>query len=146
MRALVRAIRVLTVALALTMMVGGVAQAGVTWCVKDPIFEIDGRTVEVAALVPADRAGVPVSFELRVAPKSVVTWRLPSGATLIGSVIVIQDSRVSRDAPRLTVRGTGPAYPMSLQVWGSGLRDGTFELDGTSDRITTLLQLQPRAK
>jgi hypothetical protein len=127
--------------LVFTLLLGGVAQAGLVWCVKDPIFVVDGRVAQVQDLVPVHDANVPLHFELRVAPGSVVSWHLPAGETLLGSVSVVVDDDVSRDTPRLTVRGQGATFPMRVIVSGSGLRGSSYEVQGTSRMLTVGLRL-----
>ena len=134
---------ILTTALFLTMVLGGEAAAvkGVTWCVRDPIFVIDGRTVRVQDLVPAEKATAPIHFVLRVAKSSKVSWYIPEGETMYGSVTIVTDRQVSRDAPRLSVRGEGAPFPMRVNVSGSGLRSRSFEVQGTSRGIFIVLRL-----
>ena len=127
--------------LVFTLLLGGAAQAGVVWCVKDPILVIDGRVVQVQDLVPIENANVPLHFELRVAKGSVVSWHVPDGETLLGSVTVVVDKDVSRDTPHLSVRAEGAQFPMRLIVSGSGLRGPSYEVQGTSRGITAVLRL-----
>jgi hypothetical protein len=130
--------------LAFSLLLGGAAQAGVTWCVKDPIFLIDGRVAQVQDLVPVENTNAPLLFELRVAPGSVVSWHLPPGETLLGSITIVVDDRVSRDTPRLTVRAPGAQFPMRLIVSGTGLRGPSYETYGSSRGLTVALRLAPR--
>jgi hypothetical protein len=127
--------------LVFTLLLGGGAQAGVVWCVKDPIFVIDGRVAQVQDLVPVQNANAPLHFQLRVAKGSVVSWHLPEGETLLGSVTIVVDDDVSRDAPRLSVQGEGKQFPMRLIVSGSGLRGPSYEVQGTSRGLTVGLRL-----
>jgi hypothetical protein len=127
--------------LAFTLLLGGAAQAGVIWCVKDPIFVIDGRVAQVQDLVPLEHANTPLHFELRVAPDSVASWHLPPGETLLGSVRIVVDDDVSRDTPRLSVRGEGAQFTMRLIVSGTGLREPSYEVQGTSRTLTVGLRL-----
>lgn len=127
--------------LVFTLLLGGAAQAGVVWCVKDPIFVIDGRVAQVQDLVPIENANVPLQFELRVAKGSVVSWHVPEGQTLLGSVTIIIDDHISRDTPRLSVRGEGTQFPMRLIVSGDGLRGPSYEVQGTSRGLTVGLRL-----
>ena len=136
-----RSILGLLATLVFTALLGGAAQAGVVWCVKDPIFVIDGRVAQVQDLVPLENANAPLHFQLRVAKGSVVSWRLPEGETLLGSVTIVVDDDVSRDAPRLSVRGEGPQFPMRLVVSGNGLRGPSYEVQGTSRGLTVALRL-----
>ena len=136
-----RSIWGLMATLAFTLLLGGAAQAGVVWCVKDPIFVIDGRVVQVQALVPLENANVPLHFELQVAKGSVVSWHVPEGETLLGSVTIVVDDDVNRDTPRLSVRADGAQFPMRLIVSGSGLRGPSYEVQGTSRGITVVLRL-----
>jgi hypothetical protein len=140
---LLRVFGLLAATLLLTLALGGAANAarGVTWCVRDPIFEIDGRVVRVEDFVPVENEDAPVHFVVRVAPRAVVAWHLPEGETLLGSVTVVRDDDVSRDAPQLFVRGEGPRFPMRVQISGSGLRTPAFEIQGTSRGITVQLRL-----
>ena len=127
--------------LVFTALLGGAAQAGVSWCVKDPIFVIDGRTAQVQDLVPTENANAPLHFELRVAPGSTASWHLPAGQTLVGSVTIVVDDEVGTDTPRLSVRGDGAKFPMRLIVSGSGLRTPSYEVQGTSRALTVGLRL-----
>jgi hypothetical protein len=127
--------------LVFTVLLGGTAQAGIIWCVKDPIFVIDGRVVQVQDLVPIENANAPLAFELRVATGAKVSWQLPEGQTLLGSVTVVFDDAVSRDTPRLTVKGAGSPFPMRLIVSGSELRTPSYEVQGTSRGLTVGLRL-----
>lgn len=131
----------LVATLLFTMLLGGVAEAGVTWCVRDPIFDIDGRIVRVQELVPVENANRPVDFVLRVAPGSAVSWHVPEGEIFVGSVTIVTDRSVSRDTPRLFVSAAGPRFPMKLIVSGSGLRVPTYEVLGTSRGISVALRL-----
>jgi hypothetical protein len=133
---------VLIAAALLTMFAGGVADAkGVVWCVRDPIFEIDGRIVQVQDLIPAENANAPIHFVLRVAKGSSVSWHLPEGEILLGSVTIVTDGKVSRDSPRLSVRGEGTPFPMRVNVSGNGLRSASYEVQGTSRGIDVALRL-----
>ncbi len=135
---------VLVATLLFTMLLGGVGDAkGVTWCVRDPIFDIDGRVVRVQELVPVENANTPVDFVLRVAPGSRVSWHVPEGEVFVGSVTIVTDSAVSRDTPRLFVSAAGPRFPMKLIVSGTGLRVPTYEVLGTSRGISVPLRLTP---
>jgi hypothetical protein len=127
--------------LVFTLLLGGAAQAGVVWCVKDPIFVIDGRVAQVQDLVPIENANTPLHFQLRVAKGSVVSWHVPVGETLLGSVTIVVDDDVSRDTPRLSVRGEGTQFPMRLIVSGNGLRGPSYEVQGTSRGLTVGLRL-----
>ena len=127
--------------LVLTLALGVTADAGVTWCKKDPIFDIDGRVVRVEAFVPIENADTPVHFVLRVAPRAAVSWHVPEGETLLGSVTIVRDDDVPRDTPQLSVRGEGPRFPMRLFVSGTGLRTAPYEIQGTSRGITVPLRL-----
>lgn len=140
---LLRASSMLAVTLLLTLALGGAADAakGITWCVRDPIFEIDGRVVRVEDLVPLENAETPVHFVLRVAPGVKVSWHLPEGETLFGSVTVVKDDDVSRNTPELFVRGEGPRFSMRVVVSGTGLRTAPYEVDGNSRGITVPLRL-----
>jgi hypothetical protein len=131
----------LTAAILVTLLLGGVAEAGVTWCVKDPIFDIDGRIVRAQDLVPAENVNSPIHFVLRVAKGSRVSWHLPPGEILLGSVTIVRDSEISRDKPLLYVRGEGPRFPMRVNVSGSGLRSPSYEVLGTSRGMTIPLRL-----
>lgn len=143
MRILGRMLSVLTASLLLTLALGGAADAvkGVTWCVRDPIFEIDGRVVRVEDLVPVENAETPVHFVLRVAPGSKVSWHIPVGETLFGSVTVVKDDDVARNTPQLFVRGEGPRFQMRVVVSGTGLRTPSYEVVGNSRGITVPLRL-----
>lgn len=127
--------------LVLTALLGGTAQAGIIWCVKDPIFVVDGRVVQVKDLVPLENVNAPLHFVLRVAEGSVASWYLPPGETLLGTVTIVVDHDVRRDTPRLSVRGEGPPFPMRLIVSGSGLRVPAFEVQGTSELLKVDLSL-----
>jgi hypothetical protein len=130
----------------LTLLLAGAAEAkGVVWCVKDPIFDIDGRVVRVLDLVPAENVDAPVHFVLRVAKGTKASWHLPVGETLVGSVTIVTDDEISRDTPRLYVRGEGPRFAMRVQVSGSGLRSPEYEVQGTSRGMTVALRLLPLA-
>ena len=132
----------LVATLLFTMLLGGVGEArGVTWCVRDPIFDIDGRVVRVQELVPVENANTPVNFVLRVAPGSRVSWHVPEGEIFVGSVTIVSDSTVSRDTPRLFVSAEGPRFPIKLIVSGTGLRVPTYEVLGTSGGISVALRL-----
>ena len=124
-----------------TMLLGGAVEAGVTWCVRDPIFDIDGRVVRVQELVPVENANTPVDFVLRVAPGSRVSWHVPEGEIFVGSVTIVTDSAVSRDTPRLFVSAAGPRFPIKLIMSGSGLRTPSYEVQGTSRGISVALRL-----
>jgi len=132
---------VLTAALLVTLFLGGAAEAGVTWCVKDPVFEIDGRVVRAQDLVPAENANAPIHFVLRVAEGSKVSWHLPPGETLLGSVTIVTDGEIKRDAPRLYVSGEGTRFPMRVNVSGSGLRSASYAVLGTNSGVTVVLRL-----
>lgn len=133
---------VLMAAVLLTMFLGGAAEAkGVVWCVKDPIFDIDGRVVRVQDLVPVENANTPIHFVLLVAKGSKVSWHVPEGETLLGSVTIVTGDVVSRDTPRLFVRGEGTRFPMRVNVSGRGLRTSSYEVQGTSRGITVALRL-----
>ena len=136
-----RSIWALVATLAFSLLLGGAAQAGVIWCVKDPIFVIDGRVAQVQDLIPVENTNALLLFELRVAPGSVVSWHLPTGETLLGSVTIIVDDHVSRDTPRLTVTGQGAQFPMRLIVSGTGLRGPAYEAYGWSRGLTVPLRL-----
>ena len=136
-----RSILGLMATLAFTLLLGGAAQAGIVWCVKDPIFVIDGRVVQVQDLVPIEKANAPLQFQLRVAKGSVVSWHVPEGETLLGSVTIVFDDTVSRDTPRLSVRAEGVQFPMRLIVSGSGLRGPSYEVPVTNRGITVGLRL-----
>jgi hypothetical protein len=143
-RTLGRLLSVLTATLLLTLALGGAADAkGVTWCVRDPIFVIDGRVVQIQDLVPVENAGAAIHFVLRVAPRSVVSWYLPEGETLVGSVTVVTDDAVAPNTPQLFVRGEGPRFPMRVHVSGAGLRTAPYEVQGTSRGITVPIRLTP---
>ncbi len=143
MRGLTRVLGLLTMTLVLMLALGTTsdAAAGIVWCVKDPIFIVDGRVVRVEDLVPIENADMPVHFVLRVAPGADASWRLPDGETLRGSVTIVTDDRVSRDTPRLSVRGEGPRFPMRLLVSGTGLRTLPYEVNGDSRELTVPLLL-----
>ncbi len=141
MTSLRRTLGVLIAPLVLTLVFGGTADAGVVWCVKDPIFEIDGRVVRVEDFVPIENANAPIHFVLRVAPRATVSWHLPEGATLLGSVTIVRDDDVPRNTPQLFVRGEGPRFPMRVGVSGSGLRTPPYEVQGNSHGITVPLRL-----
>lgn len=141
MAGLQRIFSVLTTVLVLTLVLGGAADAGVTWCVRDPIFDIDGRVVRVQDLVPIENANTPLHFVLRVAPSATVSWSVPEWETLRGTVTVVRDDHVSRHTPQLFVRGEGPRFPMRVHVSGSGLRTPSYEARGDSRGITVPLRL-----
>ena len=136
-----RSIWGLMATLVFTLLLGGAAQAGVVWCVKDPIFVIDGRTAQVQDLVPIENVNASLHFELRVAKGSVASWHLPEGQTLLGSVTIVVDDDVSRDTPRLFVRGDGTQFPMRIIVSGAGLRVPSYEVQGTSRGLVVTLPL-----
>lgn len=136
--------RVLTAALLMTMFLGGAVEAkGVVWCVRDPIFEIDGRVVRVQDLVPVENASTPINFVLRVAEGARVSWHVPEGEIMLGSVTIVTDDEVNRDTPRLYVSAVGPRFPMRVIVSGSGLRVPTYEVQGTSRGMAIALRLVP---
>lgn len=135
-------VAVLILALAMTLLGTAPADAaGIEWCVKDPIFEIDGRVVRVELLVPTTHRDAAVHFVLAVAPGSHATWKLPPGETLTGTVTIVTDDEVSRDTPLLRVTGEGPRFDVRLQISGDGLRSLAYEQRGTSTGTVVPLRL-----
>jgi len=140
-----RAFGPFALSLLLTLFLGSTVNAGEIWCVKDPIFEIDGRVVSVQDFVPLANADTPLHFVLYVAEDAKASWRLPPGETLVGSVTIVRDDRIGRDSARLTVTGEGARFPMRLAVSGTGLRTPSFERHGTSHGMSVTLRLVPLA-
>ena len=134
---------VLMLALAMSLLVAAPADAtkGIEWCVKDPIFEIDGRVVRVELLVPTTHQAAVVHFVLAVAPGSHATWRLPPGEILTGTVTIVTDDEVARDTPSLRVRGTGSRFDLRVLVSGDGLRSPAYEKRGASTGTVVPLRL-----
>lgn len=132
----------LFLALAMFSVAGTPADArGIEWCVKDPIFEIDGRVVRVELLVPTTHRSAAVHFVLAVPQGSQATWRLPEGEVLNGTVTIVTDDQVGRDTPLLRVTGEGPQFNVRVQISGDGLRSDPYETRGTSAGTVVPLRL-----
>ena len=136
-----KAVGAFAATLLLTLLLAGTANAGLVWCVKDPIFEIDGRIVRVQDFVPVANASTPLHFVLYVSEEATATWRVPEGETLVGSVTIATDRDLKRNTARLTVSGEGPVFRMQLYVSGAGLRADPFDAHGSSRGMRVTFKL-----
>lgn len=144
MTGFVRAFAALFLAVTMLQLTVAPAEAtkGIEWCVKDPIFEIDGRVVQVIVLVPTTHQSAKVHYVLSVPEGSQVRWWLPPGEVLTGTVRIVADDDLDEDEASLRVTGEGPEFPVRVQVSGAGLRTAPFEIYGTSQGTRVRLRLQ----
>lgn len=116
------------------------AWSGPEWSEMDPIFDIDGRVVQVAAAVPTEHAGTILHFTLTVSKGSTATWVVPLGQQ--ATVEIIHSKSTARDRAKLVVSaGKDARYPLKVTVEGPGLRNGPIVREGNARGVTVGLRL-----
>lgn len=116
------------------------ARTGVEWSEMDPIFDIDGRVVQVAGAVPTEHAGTILHFTLTVSKGSTATWVLPPGQH--ATVEIVHSKSKAPDRAKLVVSaGKDARYPLKVTVEGPGLRNGPIVREGKARGVTVGLRL-----